>query len=71
MNYDLLWALYFIGAGLATYFIFKTEVKYIVFAAIAVELSYFLVYRTIWNFIRRYLFNLFYVLSYAAALVFS
>ena len=36
MNYDLLWISYYIGAGLATYYVFKTDVKYIVFAAIAV-----------------------------------
>ena len=71
MNYDLLWIAYFIGAGLATFFIFKTNVTYIVFAAIAIELSYFLVYNTSWNFIRRYLFNLLYALSYVTALVFS
>lgn len=71
MNYDLLWIAYFIGAGLATFYIFKTNVEYIVFAAIAIELSYFLVYRTTWNFIRRYLFNLIYTLTYVTALVFS
>ena len=30
MNYDLLWILYFLGAGLATYYVFKTDIIYIV-----------------------------------------
>lgn len=71
MNYDLLWILYYIGAGLATYFIFDTDVEYIVFAAIAVELSYYIVFNTSWNFIKRYLFNLFYVMGYVVPLVIS
>ena len=69
MNYDLLWVAYFVGAGLATYFIFDVDVKYIVFAAIAVELTYFIVFREKWNFIKRYLFNMFYVTGYAIPLV--
>lgn len=71
MNYELLWILYYIGAGLATYYIFDTDIKYIVFAGIAVELSYFIVFRTTWNFVKRYLFNLFYVLAYVVPLVLS
>jgi positive regulator of sigma E activity len=71
LNYDLLWVIYFIAAGLATYYIFETDILYIVFAIIAVELSYFLVFRTKWNFIKRYLFNLFYVMGYVVPLVFS
>ena len=49
----------------------KTDVKYIIFAAIAAELAYFVAYRTTWNFIKRYLFNLFYVLSYVTPLIIS
>ena len=71
MLYDLLWISYYIGAGLATYYIFKTDVKYIIFAAIAVELAYFVAFRTTWNFIKRYLFNLVYVLSYVTPLILS
>ena len=71
MNYDLLWVAYFIGAGLATYYIFEVDVIYILFAAICIEISYFLVYREKWNFIKRYLFNLFYVAGYLVPLVFS
>lgn len=71
LNYDLLWVIYFIAAGLATYYIFETDILYIVFAIIAVELAYFLVFRTKWNFIKRYLFNLFYVMGYVVPLVFS
>ena len=71
LNYDLLWVIYFIAAGLATYYIFETDILYIFFAIIAVELAYFLVFRTKWNFIKRYLFNLFYVMGYVVPLVFS
>jgi len=71
MNYDLLWISYYIGAGLATYYIFKTDVKYIVFAAISAELAYFIAFRTTWNFIKRYLFNLVYLLSYVTPLILS
>ena len=71
MIYNLLWITYYIGAGLATYYIFKTDVKYIIFAAIAAELAYFVAYRTTWNFIKRYLFNLVYVLSYVTPLIIS
>ena len=71
LNYDLLWVMYFIAAGVATYYIFKTDILYIVFAIIAVELAYFLVFRTKWNFVKRYLLNLFYVTGYVIPLVFS
>ena len=71
LNYDLLWVMYFIAAGLATYYIFKTDILYIALAIIAVELAYFLVFRTKWNFIKRYLLNLFYVMGYVIPLVFS
>lgn len=71
LNYDLLWVLYFISAGLATYYVFEADILYIVFAIIAVELSYFLIFRTKWNFIKRYLLNLFYVSGYVIPLVFS
>ena len=71
MNYDILWIAYFLGAGLATYYIFNTDIEYIVFAAISAELAYFLVFRTTWNFIKRYLFNLFYVFGYVVPLVLS
>jgi len=71
MNYDVLWLSYYIGAGLATYYIFETDVKYIVFAAIAAELAYFIAFRTTWNFVKRYLFNLVYVMSYVIPLVLS
>lgn len=63
--------MYFIAAGVATYYIFKTDILYIVFAIIAVELAYFLVFRTKWNFVKRYLLNLFYVTGYVIPLVFS
>ena len=62
---------YFIGAGLATYYIFEVDVIYILFATICIEISYFLVYREKWNFIKRYLFNLLYVTGYLVPLVFS
>ena len=71
MNYDLLWISYYIGAGLATYYIFKTDVKYILFAAISAELAYFIAFRTTWNFVKRYLFNLFYIMSYVTPLILS
>lgn len=71
LNYDLLWILYFIAAGLATYYVFEADILYIAFAIIAVELSYFLIFRTKWNFIKRYLFNLFYVMGYVIPLVLS
>ena len=71
MNYDLLWILYFLIAGLLTYFVFKTDIIFIVLAVVALELAYYLIYRTKWNFVRRYLFNLFYVVGYVTPLVFS
>ena len=71
INYDLLWVIYFSAAGLATYYIFETDILFIVLAVIALELAYFLLFRTKWNFIKRYLFNLFYVVGYVVPLVFS
>ena len=71
MNYDLLWILYFLIAGLLTYYVFETDILFIVLAVIALELAYYLIYRTKWNFIRRYLFNLFYVVGYVTPLVFA
>jgi len=71
MNYNLLWISYYIGAGLATYYIFKTDVKYIIFAAVAAELSYYIAFRTTWNFVKRYIFNLFYIMAYVTPLIIS
>jgi hypothetical protein len=71
MNYDFLWIAYFIGTGLLTYYIFKTDILFIALAVVALELAYYLIHKTKWNFIRRYLFNLFYVVGYVTPLVFA
>ena len=69
MNYELLWAVYFSIAGFMTYYVFQTDILYILFAIIAFEMTYFILFRTKWNFIKRYLFNLFYVAGYVIPLV--
>ena len=69
--FDLLQGLYFLGAGLATYYIFETDLIYILFAIVALEITYFVLFRTRWNFIKRYVFNMFYVFGYVTPLVFS
>ena len=69
--FDLLQAIYFLGAGIATYYIFKTDLLYILFAIIALEITYFIFFRSRWNFIKRYVFNMFYVFGYLTPLVFS
>ena len=43
----------------------------IIFAIIALELTYFIVFRTKWNFMKRYLFNIFYVFGYLTPLLLS
>ena len=68
---DLLQTIYFIGAGLGTYYLFKTDIVYIIFAIIALELTYFIVFRSKWNFMKRYLFNIFYVFGYLTPLLLS
>ena len=69
--YDLLQSLYFLATGVATYYIFKTDLIYILFAIIALELTYFVFFRTRWNFIKRYVFNIFYAFGYLTPLIFS
>lgn len=68
---DVIQTLYFLGAGLATYYIFKTDFIYILFAIIALELTYFLVFRSRWNFVKRYVFNVFYAFGYLVPLIVS
>ena len=65
LNYDLLWILYFLGTGLATYYIFNANILYIVIGVIGIELLYYIIYRKKWIFIKRYVFNLFYLLGIA------
>ena len=62
---------YYILAGMATYYVFKTDFTYILFAVVALELSYYIVLKTRWNFINRYLSNLFYVSGFLVPLVAS
>jgi hypothetical protein len=71
LNEDIMWILYSILAGLLTYYVFETDILYIFFAVVSIELSYFLIYRTKWNFIKRYLINLFYISGYVIPLALS
>lgn len=64
-NYDFLWILYFIGTGLATYYIFNANILYIVLGIIGLEVLFYIVYRKNWYFFKRYVFNLFYLLGIA------
>ena len=64
-RYDLLWILYFIGTGLATYYIFNANILYIVLGIIGLEVMFYIIYRKNWFFIKRYVFNLFYLLGIA------
>lgn len=63
--------LYYIGAGLLTYYVFKTDFLFILLAIVALEIAYFSILKTRWNFINRYLSNLFYVAGYLVPLVAS
>ncbi len=69
--YNLLWVIYKFAAGFLVYTIFKTDWLYILLGILAAEIAFFIVYRKNWIFMKRYLFNLFYLLGYLTPLLFS
>lgn len=69
--YNLLWVLYMFGAGLLTYTVFKTNWVLILIGVVVIETLFYLIYHKHWLFIKRYLFNLFYLFGYATPLLFT
>ena len=68
-NQNILWILYFSAAGVMSYFIFKTNFLYILLFIIAAETTFYLVFNKQWDFVKRYLFNIFYVMGYVVPLL--
>ena len=69
--YNLLWVLYMFGAGLLTYVVFKTDWVLILIGIVLLEIIFYLIYKKTWLFIKRYLFNLFYLFGYVTPLLFG
>ena len=71
MNYTLLWIVYFLAAGLATYYVFNANIIYIVVGIISFELTYYLIYRKRWFFVQRYILNMFYIIGVVTPFIFA
>jgi hypothetical protein len=69
--YNLLWVLYMFSAGLLTYVVFQTNWVLILIGILLLEILFYLIYRKSWLFVKRYLFNLFYVFGYVTPLLFG
>ena len=69
--YNLGWSLFKFGMGFLVYTVFKTDWEYILIALIAGEIAFYIAYRQNWLFIKRYLFNIFYLFGYLTPLLFS
>ena len=63
----LLYFLYSFAAGVAAYFIFKTELLLLLIFILTFEIFVYIVYlnfRLLWNFYERILFNIFFFFGY-------
>lgn len=69
--YNLLWVLYMFSAGLLTYVVFQTNWVLILIGILLLEILFYLIYRKSWLFVKRYLFNLFYLFGYVTPLLFG
>lgn len=71
MYYNLLWVAFKFSAGFLVYTVFKTNWLYIILSVLAAEIIFYIVYKKHWLFIKRYLFNLAYLLGYLTPLLFT
>ena len=70
MNYDVLWVIYYIIAGVLLYEVFDVELAYVIGGIVVFELAYYIVNRETWSPVRRYIYNLMYGVGYTIPMLF-
>lgn len=62
--------MYFFAAGLMLYFVFDVDLVYVAIGIAAFEFAYYIAYRDSWSPVRRYVYNLFYLVGYMLPVLF-
>lgn len=66
---DIMWFIYYFVSGVLTYIIFKTSIIKILLFVFSFELIYYALYHKFYDFIKRYVLNIFYVTAYVVTAV--
>ena len=68
--HDLIWISYYLLSGIITFAVFNTHFLYILGFVAFFEVFYYFIYHKHYIFVKRFFFNIFYILGYIIGLVF-